>query len=252
MRTDSAAALLDLILPRECAGCGSAGRRFCNVCRQSLEREQVRPALGQVAGLPLAAVAQYGGVTRSSLIAYKEHGALAVAAPLGEALAQAVARLPGLDARCLTLWLIPAPSGRGVDRRRGASPMLELAKEAASALRRRGWRVVVCPAAISVRHRLDQVGLSENERRANLSGAIALRPIRIPIDAAIILVDDISTSGATLTELARAVRAGGHIPFGAAVVALTSAEQHLRLAATGTNVEVVRERRPKSVPRSSI
>jgi predicted amidophosphoribosyltransferase len=70
----------------------------------------------------------------------------------------------------------------------------------------------------------DSSGLSASARAANLAGAHVLRRRavrRVPDGAQVVLVDDLVTTGASLAEAARALRAGGLTPYGAAVVAST-------------------------------
>ncbi|MGP3686421.1 ComF family protein [Streptomyces sp. IBSNAI002] len=76
----------------------------------------------------------------------------------------------------------------------------------------------------------DQAGLGARERRENLAGALEACPggARLTAGAGLVLVDDLITTGATLAEAARAVRAGGLDEGGgprAAVVAATRTEQ---------------------------
>lgn len=79
---------------------------------------------------------------------------------------------------------------------------------------------VVCLRALQHRRRVaDQAGLGAADRAANLSGALRsrldLRGLHL------IVVDDVMTTGATLAEAARALRAAGaHVPA-AAVIAAT-------------------------------
>jgi len=61
---------------------------------------------------------------------------------------------------------------------------------------------------VRVRHTQTQVGLSAKERRSNVAGAFAGEP-RIVAGQAIILVDDVCTTGATLEACAEALRAAG-------------------------------------------
>jgi predicted amidophosphoribosyltransferase len=72
------------------------------------------------------------------------------------------------------------------------------------------------------RHVADQAGLTATARAANLSGALHsrldLRGHRV------VLVDDVITTGATLTEAARALRAAGAEVQACAVIAAT--ERH--------------------------
>jgi predicted amidophosphoribosyltransferase len=65
----------------------------------------------------------------------------------------------------------------------------------------------------------DSAGLNIAGRAANLSGAFVAMAPRTSRNA--IVVDDITTTGATLAEAARALRAAGWSVDGAAVVAAT-------------------------------
>ncbi|WP_454261450.1 phosphoribosyltransferase family protein [Pseudoxanthomonas mexicana] len=65
----------------------------------------------------------------------------------------------------------------------------------------------------------DQRLLGRTERAANVSGSMRARGAA---GAAVIVVDDVVTTGATLVEAARALRAGGARVLGAATVASTT------------------------------
>jgi predicted amidophosphoribosyltransferase len=65
----------------------------------------------------------------------------------------------------------------------------------------------------------DQAGLGARARQQNLAGALRLRR---PIKAgAVVIVDDLVTTGSSLTEAARVLRAAGMPVLGAATVAAT-------------------------------
>jgi predicted amidophosphoribosyltransferase len=202
--------LLDLVLPRDCAGCSAPGRTLCARCAQALAGGpvQARPTPAPPGLPPLVAAAAYDGVVRSLLLAHKERGRLALAAPLGRALAGAAAR-HGRDA-----LLVPVPSSPAAVRARGHDHARRLA---AAAARRLGTRAL--PVLVHARGVEDQSGLDAAARAANLAGALQAR--RRLDGLVVVVVDDVVTTGATLAEAARALRAAGAEVRGAAVVAAT-------------------------------
>ena len=202
--------LLDLVLPRDCAGCAEPGRTLCARCARELRRPAFahRPCPAP-AGLPdLTAAAAYDGVVRSVLLAHKERGRVGLAGPLGRALAEAV-RLHGPGA-----VLVPVPSAASAVRARGHDHARRVAAQAGRQLGVRTAAVLVQSRAVD-----DQSGLDAGERRANLSGALTARRPVPGLD--VVVVDDLVTTGATLAEAARALHAAGARVRGAAVVAAT-------------------------------
>jgi predicted amidophosphoribosyltransferase len=215
--------LLDLLFPTECAGCGDAGGLVCDACRVALSGPArlawPRPS---PPGLPPPwAVAAYSGPARSLLLAYKERGTIGAARRLAVPLATAIEAAAGVGAR--TAVVVPVPSSRPAIRQRGDDVTLLLARRAASVARRRGLAVSVVPALRHARRVADQAGLGAERRAANLAGAFTVRPgaTRGLTGQQVVIVDDVVTTGATLAEAARALRASGVGVGAAAVVAAT-------------------------------
>ena len=204
--------LVDLVLPRSCAGCGRPAPLLCSDCEAELGA--LVPARAAPSpcppGLPrTAAAGPYAAVLRSALLAHKERGRLALAEPLGALLAGAVDRLGAGP-----VVLVPVPSARAAVRQRGHDHALRLAAAAAA---RSGLRAA--PLLQPARRVADQSGLDAAERAANLQGALQARH---PLDGLpVVVVDDVMTTGATLVEAARALREGGAAVRGCAVVAAT-------------------------------
>lgn len=217
--------LVDLVLPVRCAGCDAGGTALCPDCTAPL-LAAAHPHLPDPApsGLPhVWSVAAYAGPVRAALVAHKEHGRSALGDPLGEALARSVLAVAGPVRPGRQLALVPAPSRPAAVRERGQDPTLRLARRAAARLRARGVPLTLLPV-LRVRPGLrDQAGLSAPERAANLGGAHRVPARFVPLVAGrdVVLVDDVVTTGVTLAEAARALRAAGAVVLGAATVAAT-------------------------------
>jgi predicted amidophosphoribosyltransferase len=215
------AALLDLVLPQPCAGCGAA-TAWCAACDRLLAAAAASPC-GLThpdpvpTGFPLtAAAAGYDGAVRGALLAHKERGRLALSRPLGAALAAAV--------RCLEpppgVLLVPMPSSRAAVRQRGHDHARRLAREAAASLVRQGIPAGVAELLVVGRRVRDQAGLGAAGRAANLAGALRVASGVRP-GATVVVVDDVVTTGASLTEATRALTSAGLVVHGAATVAAT-------------------------------
>ncbi|MCW2543186.1 MAG: ComF family protein [Frankiales bacterium] len=207
--------LLDLVLPRTCAGCEAAGTALCQTCRELLEqpaRGFVRPTPCPPGLPPLSAHLPYEGVAQRLLLAHKEQGQLHLTSFLGAALARAV----GVHDLPVGLLLCPVPSSRRAVRQRGHDHALRLARAAATSL---GPGVVAASLLRPARRVADQSGLTTAQRAANLRDALSAVPA---LGTPVLVVDDVVTTGATVVEATRALRAAGHQVLGAAVVAATT------------------------------
>jgi predicted amidophosphoribosyltransferase len=141
------------------------------------------------------------------LRALKEDGRTGLARALAPALAAAVAALDAPGA-----VVVPVPSSRAALRRRGYRVAELLARRAELAPVR---------ALRSVRTVADQRGLGRAQRRENVAGSLRAVRGNVLTGRDVVIVDDVVTTGATLAEAARALRAAGARVVGAATVAAT-------------------------------
>jgi predicted amidophosphoribosyltransferase len=213
-------AALDLVVPQQCAGCGRPGRAWCPACAAEVG--------GRCVAVPgdllCRAATEYEGPAGRAVRSFKDSGARGLAGPLSGLLAAAVldvlvearcAGLPGAASGAAPVWLVPVPARREARRRRAADHMQVLAGRAASLLRARGVPAHRCAALRHVRASHDQVGLTRRQRRANVAGTLAAGPVPAGL---LVLVDDVTTTGATLAEASRALQAAtGRTPIAAAV-----------------------------------
>jgi predicted amidophosphoribosyltransferase len=245
VRGSGVAALADLVLPRTCAGCGLPGRVLCRRCASLLARPRLATPRRVPWGFPpTVAAGAYEGPVRPAVIAFKERGRAELARPLGTALALAVTAVSrAVPERVGPLLLVPVPSSRAALRTRGRDHVRELTRQAVAELLPAG-----VPASelrlLRRRGRVqDSSALTAAQRRANLAGTFLLdpRPRGPDCGALLVLVDDVVTSGATLTEAAGALAGAaspGAPPVVAAVVAATprtgTPAPDLRVVGAGT------------------
>jgi ComF family protein len=196
--------LVDLVVPRQCLGCGRTGTALCDRCVTSV------PTIVRVDGLDVRAAATYGGVLREALLAYKERGRLELRTPLARLLAAAIAEVPGHDS-----VLVPVPSRADARRRRGGDHLARLVAPAARSLQRPVGRALRLHRAVR-----DSAGLDAPERARNVHTAMVATPPPFP-GACAVIVDDVVTTGATIREAARALRHAGWSVCAAAVLLAT-------------------------------
>jgi ComF family protein len=210
-------ALLDawaLVLPVDCAGCGARDRSLCAACTEALTPRPDERRL--VDGTPVVSALDYDGVVRRAVLAFKEQGRTDVARRLAVPLAAAMAAattVAGAGVEILTV-----PTSPAAYRRRGYDPVSLL-------VRRAGLRPV--RELATTRRAAQQKKLAAVERSVSREGY--LRAVRALDGRRFLLVDDVLTTGSTLAEASRAVRAGG----GRIVAAATLAYTHKRVQHPG-------------------
>lgn len=213
--------LLDLALPARCPGCGVEGPPICRTCLPALDARLDRPA-GIPIGLPsdvppgilqLEWCAPFGGVVRRALHELKYRGETRLADPLGRAVARRWARVSaGGDV------LVPVPVHRDRARRRGYDQAELITRVAAAAL-----GLPCAPILERARATIAQFDLDRAARATNVEGAFRLRMGGAgPAPLAgrwIVLVDDVVTTGATLSACAAPLLAAGAVGVSAVTVA---------------------------------
>ena len=191
-------ALLDalaLLLPVACAGCGAPDRTLCGGCRSALVARPVRVE-PPIAGTAAWAALDYEGTPARVIRAFKDDGRTDVARALGAALRLSLAAaVAALDATPREIAVVPS-TGAAL-RTRGYDPVRLLVRRAGFAPAR----------VLRARSREDQAALGREARRVNAAGSFAARGSLG--GRRFVLVDDVVTTGSTLADAVRAVRAAG-------------------------------------------
>ncbi len=210
---------LDLIYPPQCAICGRLDSNcFCEECYQSILR--LEPPLCRVCGVPCEdyrcrhcldhqpgfdyarSAGVFDGALREAIHAMKYRGCRTLAAPVARLMIEqfGVVGLPeSMDV------VIPIPIDAQRMTQRGFNQAADIAMALCAG---KGFRfddtVLVKPKRTA-----HQVEISFEERRTNLSGAFSVTKPSAIVGKRVLLVDDVFTTGSTLSEAAQTLKRAG-------------------------------------------
>ena len=177
-----------------CISCSRIGSHFCASCQSQL----VPYHRTDVHGLDeLVCVTQFGGWARDAIIRYKEGD---------RQMLSACADVIGDGLPYVRMWnpqvpLVPIPSQQTKRQQRGYDTVRSIVGTIS-----RNHNVAVCDVLTYRREVRDQVGLTAHERRDNVRKCFA---VVSPCPPTVLLVDDVATTGATLSEAAKTLRKSG-------------------------------------------
>lgn len=186
------ASLTDFLLPPTCAACGRPGvNPICAGCAAAADALEL-PDHGEVLlddGVLAVGVYAYDGVVKAAIHTMKTPGRHAPAAGFGRIM---WAAFPGVTRSGWPVTWVPSTRRRLRDR--GADIPRLLA----------GGRA--CPMLCRVHDRPDQTLLDARQRRTSPVGVFAANG---PSPRAVVLVDDVRTTGSTALAAATALRGAG-------------------------------------------
>ena len=197
-------AVLDLLFPPRCAFCGKlmdrTGDGACEECKAALPFREEEKVLRQVGGLPCAVAFYYEGPVREGVRALKFGKKSWRTRAFGRYVAQAAGHLAGqFDA----VTYVPVSFRRSCER--GFDQAQLLARATAREL---GMKVE--RTARKVRNNPAQSSLDDPaQRRENVKGVYAVpHPERVA-GRRFLLIDDVATTGSTLSACAAALMEAG-------------------------------------------
>jgi ComF family protein len=190
--------LLDLLFPRCCAGCGRVDDGWCLHCQQELDAVPIEN-LHHGDSVEIIATGIHKNKLQQAVHALKYENLPELCHPLGQRL---IARLKNAD------WaidlIVPIPMHPTRLKHRGYNQAQLLAEVVAT-----GLSIPHVPTAIErTTETISQVGLSAEERKKNVANTFSAN-VDIIAEKNILLVDDVCTTGETITACTHAALAAG-------------------------------------------
>ncbi len=204
-------AILNWIFPTSCLCCGDEGEQLCPKCCAHVRALEVDPPVPD--GLDYIRCATAYAAPVSDVIHALKYGSAATVGPILGKLMATLLATPTINDQLSTInspLLIPVPIHRRRQRERGFNQAELLAREASSAY---GWDPR--PDVLArTRYTPPQAKLDRAARQTNLHGAFTVLDAGALRGRHALLVDDVLTTGATLTACAVALRDSGAASVG--------------------------------------
>lgn len=195
--------ILDLLFPIRCLGCGQEREFICSTCFEEIPLNKEPPLISQeptLAGLMVASDYDYP-LVKQAIHRYKYDFVKDLAKPLGQLMIKKLTAT--LYRKGTPFILIPVPLHKKRLRWRGFNQAELLAEVISQEIK----IPLISNLLVRARHDLPQVQIkSSQERKENIKHAFKLRHGLDLENKTIILVDDVSTTGATLEECAKVLK----------------------------------------------
>lgn len=206
-----------ILLPRGCAGCNKPDEILCDTCKNSLSNIYSKDFPGSEYG-KLYACGLYENNVRKAILLWKDHNDVECDTPFSNlisSLALNVISNSGLKIANTSkhsdeILIIPMPSSKKSSRKRGRKHVLPLAKAIASNLNNNKINARVC-CAIQMRKNVSNKsvqtsGIKGRAERTTHAFNVTKSLVK---GKKVIIVDDIVTSGSTMTNCAISLRKSG-------------------------------------------
>jgi ComF family protein len=201
--------IMQLLFPERCVGCSGATKPEELLCRKC-DLEWKYPIHNHIEGIPLISSAYYSKSISHIVLKAKENNDSRARKVLARAIAHHL-KAPHV--------LLPIPSSRSANRRRGFDHAFLLATEVARLTGGKVWQGLCTNRKVK-----DQTKLMHDQRFTNLAGAYSLTGGNY-LSGALVVIDDLVTSGASLREALRALKSGQIAPV--AAISACIATHHL-------------------------
>jgi len=218
--------LAELVFPSRCIGCSQLGISICSICRKSWHTHIYNRSI-KVMGIqyPVISSIEYSPIASHVILRAKEANQVAADQLLVKAISHS---LRFFLKNYGSGDLVAIPSRSSATRKRGRDFMQEITQSVASIESLKSREILQHQRAVR-----DQSKLNSQQRNLNIAGAFSATGNLAKLDklakmassgniGPLIIVDDLVTTGATLAEAIRALRAAGFSVIGAVTGAVAN------------------------------
>lgn len=202
--------VLNFLFPQKCVGCGKKNEILCQECLKRIDY----PAFLKYNNI-FAASDYDDEIGKKAVWLLKYRGVKQIAKPLAELIKQRIwEKIKFKDA-----MIIPIPLSRARMRERGFNQAELIAKYLTSDV---DGKNIGCLTNVlyKIKETASQVSVKNREERLNnLKGSFGVKNPELIKNKNIVLIDDVSTTGATIREAAKVLREAGAKKIIALVVA---------------------------------
>jgi ComF family protein len=189
--------LSQLLFPTRCYGCNTIGLSICSNCRREWHPHFYTT---HVQGMKVHSAIIYSPTASRIILAAKEKGVKGADQLIIDAIVH-VLNKGNFDS--LNVRLVPIPSSTQNRRRRGRSFIPQICEQISAIT------TIPVSTVLTINRKVkDQSSLSAKARLTNMRGAFSISTNVYP-RGDLILIDDVVTTGATVSEAARALSSHG-------------------------------------------
>lgn len=211
--------IIDIFYPEKCISCGKYGNHLCFGCASKIEKiatstcpecgkiikfgsycPDCKKNLGLMINGIMSAAIYDAGPTKEIIHHLKYSGFVDLAGILGELMVERLLH-EAMPNNCV---IVPVPLSLKRVAERGFNQSELIGKYVSNKLRIPG-----CDALSRIKDQKPQATLKRNERLSNLIGVFRVEDDEFVHGKNVLLIDDVATTGTTLNECAKVLRAAG-------------------------------------------
>jgi predicted amidophosphoribosyltransferase len=206
--------LTEIIFPSRCIGCTRLGISICSECRKQWHPHIYQREINcNSENFPVLSAIQYSPIASRVLLSAKESQIRAADQLIVNGV---VHSLNTFVKRYGSATLVPVPSRKSANRKRGRNFLQEITSQVAAEVGLSSHSLLTHSRKVRDQSRLNIADRSENVSRAfSIAPELTAQLSAGNTGPTIIVIDDLITTGATLSEAIRALRTAGFTVLGA-------------------------------------